>query len=169
MPQIQLRAIEPDDIEAIYRWENDPRIWQYSAAHQPFSRETLTRFIQEQSDNDIYISRQLRLMADSETDGAVGCVDLYDFDPYHRRAGIGIIVDRNHRGKGYGGAILATLEPFARIHLQLHQLYSIVSVANPASNKLFQKAGYHTAGRLANWLWNGDSWEDAFFYQKTLE
>ena len=43
--EIRLRAVEPEDIEAIYRWENDHEVWQYSAAHTPFSRHQLTQYV----------------------------------------------------------------------------------------------------------------------------
>ena len=45
--RIALRAMEPADIDAIYSWENDPSLWGVSAAHQPFSRQALQRFIDE--------------------------------------------------------------------------------------------------------------------------
>ena len=32
----------------------------------------------------------------------VGMVDLYDFDPHHRRAGVGILVDPAYQRRGIG-------------------------------------------------------------------
>ena len=29
----------------------------------------------------------------------MGCVDLYDFDPQHHRAGIGLVIDKAHLKK----------------------------------------------------------------------
>ncbi|MBP5548125.1 MAG: GNAT family N-acetyltransferase [Bacteroidales bacterium] len=167
--KITLRAIEPGDIDAIYRWENDPAIWIYSAAHQPFSRHALQKFIDESSDTDIYTSRQLRLMADNETGEPVGCVDIYDFDPFHHRASVGILVDSSMRNKGYGFAILHALEEFASTHLALHQLHSIVTADNNESISLFEKAGYLRCGTLHDWVWANGSWADAFSYQKILD
>lgn len=166
--RIVLRAMEPADIDAIYSWENNPSLWGVSAAHQPFSRQALQRFIDESSGLDIYASRQLRLMAcdGSET---VGCVDLYDFDPYHRRAGIGIMVDGRLRHRGYGAAMLAAVEEFARQHLALHQLYSVVANDNHHSISLFGKAGYAPGGTLKEWTFADGRWVDATMYQKIIE
>ena len=168
MKTIKLRAMEPQDIEAIYRWENDPAVWRDSAAHQPFSRQTLETFINEQHDTDIYISRQLRLMADNGEGTAVGCVDLFDFDPYHHRAALGLLVDSRQRGNGYGAAIIGELEAFCRTHLQLHQLYCIIAVDNEHCCRLFEHAGFSCDGTLQDWIWNSGQWVDAHLYQKII-
>lgn len=164
---MNLRAMEPEDIESIYRWENDTSVWIDSFAHQPFSRHALSLFINENSSSDIYSCRQLRLMAD--TSHTVGCVDLFDFDPYHRRAGVGIIVDSQHRRQGIGLQMLYALDDFSRQHLQLHQLHCIISAGNLASLALFEKAGYVRCGTLSQWVFSSGHWIDAFTYQKILE
>lgn len=165
---IALRALEPADIDAIYRWENDPALWSVSDAHQPFSRQALQRFIDESSSLDIYASRQLRLMA-CDGDATVGCVDLYDFDPFHRRAGIGIMVDSRLRHRGYGKAMLVAVEDFARQHLAMHQLYSIVADDNRHSISLFGKAGYAPCGTLSDWTLSEGRWVNATMFQKIIE
>lgn len=164
---IILRAMEPEDVDAIYRWENDPSVWVCSASHQPFSRQALSRFIEENSGADIYSCRQLRLMAEMEG-VAVGCVDLYDFDPYHKRAGVGIIVDSQYRRQGLGLQTLEALDAFAAEHLQLHLLHCTIAENNDASVALFEKAGYCRRGRLTQWIYNKGAWIDAYFYQKVL-
>ena len=45
---IHLRALEPSDVEAMYRWENDPAVWGVSGTVAPFSREILRAFIEQQ-------------------------------------------------------------------------------------------------------------------------
>lgn len=182
---IFLRAMEPEDIDAIFRWENDPKIWVDSASHQPFSRKALSQFIEENSGADIYSCRQLRLMAEKEEiikcdetgelhknvfckHFTVGCVDLFDFDPYHRRAGVGIIVDNHYRRQGIGLQMLLELEDFGREHLQLHQLHCAVASNNKASIALFERAGYSRCGVLNEWIFSDGKWIDAFMYQKII-
>lgn len=160
--------MEPADIHAIYRWENDPSLWSVSAAHQPFSQAALQRFIDESSNLDIYASRQLRLMA-CDGNQTIGCIDLYDFDPFHRRAAVGLMVDSRLRGRGYGLAMLHFLHDFSAQHLALHQLHSIVPVDNRHSVSLFNKAGYLQCGTLKEWCLSQGQWTDAFVFQKILE
>ena len=167
--RIQLRAMEPEDIDAIYAWENDPQIWVYSAAHQPFSRYALQKFIEEQSQSDIYTSRQLRLIAENDDHQSVGCIDLYDFDPYHKRVAIGVLTDSKMRGKGYGNMMLKAVEDFAKEHIGIHQLYCIVSTDNTQSVKLFKVAGYLEAGILKEWIFDNGRWIDALVFQKIID
>lgn len=168
MSSLILRAMEPADIDAIYRWENDPSVWNVSTAHQPFSRFALQRFIDEQSLCDIYTSRQLRLMA-VDGDKTVGCIDLFDFDPLHRRAAVGIIVDCALRRQGYGAAMIEALEAFASEHLNLHQLHCIIAEDNIESTNLFEHNGFIRCGMLHDWILSDGTWKDAIMLQKTMK
>jgi diamine N-acetyltransferase len=68
----RLRALEPQDLDAMYRWENDMTTWRVSGTTAPFSRHTLSRLIDEQQ-FDIFATRQMRLVIENiETAEAVG-------------------------------------------------------------------------------------------------
>lgn len=166
--RIKLRAMEPEDVDAIFAWENDPQIWVYNAAHQPFSRYALEKFIEEQSQSDIYTARQLRLMAENDDGICVGCIDLYDFDPYHKRAAIGVLTDNKMRGKGYGRMMLGALENFAKEHIGIHQLHCAVSTSNTQSIRLFKSAGYTESGVMKEWIYDNGNWVDALVFQKII-
>ncbi|MBR3960442.1 MAG: GNAT family N-acetyltransferase [Bacteroidales bacterium] len=169
MTELTLRAMEPEDIDTIYRWENDPDIWVYSAVHQPFSRNSLQKFIDEYSLLDIYTSRQMRLVAAEQGGKACGCIDLYDFEPLHRRAAVGIMVDKTMRGTGIGTRMLRMLEDFVRQHLDLHMLYCDISIDNTASIRLFEKNGFKPCGIMHDWMLDSGRWTDAKRYQKIIK
>ncbi|MGI6520691.1 MAG: GNAT family N-acetyltransferase [Fermentimonas sp.] len=163
---IRLRAPEPEDLEQFYRWENDTDSWTLGATTAPFSRFTLKQYLIE-SQHDPYSDKQLRLMIELKDSGeAIGTVDLYDFDPFHRRAGVGILIDQAYREQGFGYQTLKLLEAYAFTFLDLHQLYAVVSHDNHASTRLFQKAGYVPAGQLVDWLSTGGEFKDAVLLQK---
>ena len=162
----RLRALEPEDLELMYGWENDMQIWRLSGTVAPFSRHVLSRLIEEQQ-FDIYATRQIRLVI--EHDGqAVGAVDLFEFDPHNRRAGVGIIVDSQHRAQGLGYDALKALEQYARQTLHLHQLWCSVTVDNEASLKLFRNAGYVECGFRREWILTSDGALDEILMQKIL-
>ena len=78
--QIHLRAMEPEDIDLLYRWENDQRIWPVSNTLAPFSRFALEQYVLN-SDKDIFVSKEIRLMIVlAETGKAIGTIDLFDFN-----------------------------------------------------------------------------------------
>ena len=168
---IKLRALEPSDLEVLYQWENDPENWLVSNTRAPFSRHTLRRYI-ESSHQDIYEARQLRLMIDrkkplpGEPD-TVGIIDLFDFDPLHLRAGVGILIARKgDRMKGLASEAVALLIDFAFNTLHLHQLYCNVPEGNDASLKLFRKMGFREAGRKRDWMRSSEKWLDVFLLQR---
>ncbi|HBG59039.1 GNAT family N-acetyltransferase [Proteiniphilum sp. UBA1028] len=164
--EIRLRAPEPEDLELLYKWENDTGLWEYGNATAPYSRFSLKQYLTT-SKQDIYADRQLRLMIGlMETEETIGMADLYDFDPFHRRAGVGILIDENRRNRGYGLQVLLLLEEYAFGFLSLHQLYAFIPEKNCASMRLFRNAGYYPAGKLYEWLSSGDIFEDVQVWQK---
>lgn len=164
--ELLLRAPEPEDLELLYKWENDTRLWEYGNANAPYSRFSFRQYLAE-SKQDIYADRQLRLMVQMQASGVViGMADLYDFDPHHRRAGVGILIDENQRNRGYGLQSLLLLEEYAFGFLSFHQLYAFVPEKNQASRQLFKKAGYLLAGTLKEWLFKDDHFEDVHVWQK---
>lgn len=148
---VLLRALEPEDLDSLYAWENDPEVWRVSGTLAPFSRHTLSRFIEEQR-FDIYQTRQLRLVIENPEGTAVGAVDLFEFDPHNGRAGVGILIhDDSQRRKGYASDALQILIGYARDVLRLHQLWCNVGTENEASLALFRHAGFREAGLKRDW------------------
>lgn len=75
---VALRAVEPRDVDLLYGWENDVRLWAVSGTTEPFSRAQMERFVERQMEGaDLLRTGQLRLMIDvrqadglSRADGA---------------------------------------------------------------------------------------------------
>ena len=147
----RLRALEPEDLDAMYGWENDTDSWRVSGTVAPFSRHVLSRLIDEQQ-FDIYATRQMRLVIESLDGSAVGAVDMFEFDPQNLRAGVGIIVAPPYRKQGFALDALQTLERYVRDVLRMHQLWCSVGADNDASIALFKKAGYAECGCRKEWI-----------------
>ena len=164
--KITLRALEPEDIELMYLWENSLEIWEVSNTKTPFSKYILTQYLKE-SARDIYETKQLRLIIQSGNKKPVGAVDLFDFEPYHLRAGVGILIhNTNDRNKGYALDALLALSDYALNILGLKQLYANIAADNRASIQLFEKAGFEKAGIKKDWLKTRNGWKDELLYQK---
>lgn len=163
---LKLRAPEPEDLDLLYKWENDTTIWENGASIVPYSRYSIKQYLTDYK-HDIYIDKQLRLMISlKETNKAIGTVDLYDYDPFHGRAGVGILIDHNLRQKGYGLQALSILEEYAFRFLHINQLYAIIPEKNSNSVRLFSKADYRQTGLLEKWIFSDGSFYDAFVMQK---
>jgi diamine N-acetyltransferase len=163
-----LRALEDSDLEFLYALENDPTIWGVSDTLAPVSRHALRQYLSH-AIADFYEVRQLRLVICAKSDGrAIGILDLFNFEPLHQRAGLGITVINGERRQGYAQAALMLALEYARLTLRLHQLYCTISSANEASLRLFQAAGFQQVGIRREWLRTVNGWEDAVELQKIL-
>lgn len=164
--KIKLRAVEPEDLDILYKWENTTALWMHGNTLAPYSKLVLRQYINDTLSMDIYQSRQLRLMVDNiENNATVGTIDLYDIDIHNRRAGIGIVIDDDHRRNGYAIQALNLMADYAFNFLYLHQLYAYIAIGNTKSINLFVKIGYQEAGTLKEWLQRGDTFEDVLIFQ----
>ena len=168
-PNLRLRAIEPGDLDTLYDWENDTSVWKVSNTLTPFSRFQLEEYVLN-AQNDIFAVRQLRLMIDllQSADGivkSVGSVDLFDFDPFHFRAGVGIMIMEESREKGFAREAMQILIPYAFNTLRLHQLYCNISPENLPSLHLFEKLGFERCGIKRDWVNEAGQWKDEWMFQ----
>ncbi len=171
--KVRLRALEPEDIDVLYGWENDPRVWSVSETLAPFSRATLREFIDNQQ-YDIFRTRQLRLVicrADKNSTlplyPPVGFIDLFDFDPVNLRAGVGVLIcDESDRRNGYASEALELVCDYARQVLKLHQLYCSVGAENFSSYQLFCGKGFAKIGVRSQWFRRKNGWEDEILLQR---
>ena len=162
--RIFLRPVEIEDLEALYRWENDISNWVYSNHLNPFSRFYLEQYILN-SDNNIYNDKQLRLMIVGHDNAARGIIDLFDFDPHHRRVAIGIIIDPGYQKQGFASEALELVITYAREILHCKQVYCGIDADNEVSLKLFQKFGFKITGTKKMWRLLKGGWRDEHFLQ----
>ncbi len=167
MPVVSLRAIEPEDLELLYRIENDMRLWNIGTTNVPYSRYVLHEYVANSS-GDIYTDRQVRLMIENELGEVVGIVDIINFDPQHLRAEVGIVIENRYRNRGYASSALKHIAEYSLSILHLHQLYAWVDVENKASLNLFTKAGYTIVAQMSDWLYDGKQFHDAVIMQIIL-
>lgn len=163
---IRLRALEPEDLELLYDWENNDTNWVISNTVSPFSKYTLKRYV-ENSHKSIYETGQLRLMIDHIPDNkTIGTIDVFDFDPFHKRAGLGILIANDkYKRKGFGTMALTCLISYCFKTLQLHQLYCNILENNGASLDLFKKQGFKQSGLKKDWIKTSDGYLSEYHFQ----
>jgi diamine N-acetyltransferase len=164
--KIKLRALEPEDLELLYEWENNDSYWVISNTVAPFSKYILKRYL-ENSHKSIFETGQLRMMIELVPEKkTIGTIDLFDFDPFHLRAGIGILIaDDEERRKGYASIALKQLIQYCFTTLQLHQLYCNILSNNSESIDLFTKQGFLLSGTRKEWVRTVDGYLDEHMFQ----
>lgn len=161
--ELSLRALEPSDLHWLYEVENETALWHVSDTITPFSAAILSEYIAN-AQLDIYAEKQLRLVI-QVANAPVGLVDLFDFNPKHHRAMVGIVILPHYRNKGFGKRALLLLLSYARNVLDCHQLAATVSEDNTESRRLFTSAGFKCAGVREDWIYRDRTYINEYFYQ----
>ena len=166
---LRLRALETSDLEALYKWENDTSLWNVSGYTTPFSKEALSRYIEiAKNGESIFSTLQLRLIIELSSK-AIGCIDLVEFDPRNKRAGVGILIyEHENRGKGYAKEALNQLIEYAQNILGLNNFWAQVNTTNVASIKLFENSGFELRGTMIEWQHFDNQSFDVAIYQKIV-
>jgi len=162
---IELRAPELQDIDILYQWENDETIWYLSNTNIPFSRFDLEQFILN-SNHDIYSEKQYRFMIVKTDDmKAMGCIDLFDFDPKNKRVGIGILIDEKYRNQGFATEALSLIIDYAFEQLDVHQLFCNILSSNAESLLLFKRKQFSEIGVKKDWVFLQGKYHDEILLQ----
>ncbi len=165
---IKLRNLEVYDIDFLSDIENDPDLWEVSNTNIFFSEKVLKKHI-EDSKKDIFIANQARFIIENiRNKKQLGLIDLFDFNPTHLRAGIGIVISKSERRKKYAENAINLLKDYCSKILRLNQIYCNISYDNFASIKLFEKAGFKLTGKKEQWINTSEGFKDVLFYQLIL-
>ena len=165
--KVRLRPVEPWDVDKLLEWENNHKNWRVSNTLVPFSKDIIMRYIENAQ--DIFTVKQVRfIITDLDSLNAIGSLDLFEFEPLHQRAGVGILIDESERGKGYALESLQLIEDYALNVVGIRNLYCNILEDNIESQKLFEKAGYVQIGRKVKWFNDHVDWLDELMYQKQL-
>ena len=164
MPVVRLRAMEPEDLDVLYRIENDRDVWDVGENNVPYSRYILHDYIANAS-ADIYADKQVRMVVENEKGQLVGVADVVNFFPSHARAEVSIVICREHRKKGYARAAIRQIMEYALRTLHLHQLYAVVREDNMPSLNLFSSLGFKSKMVLDDWLFDGKDYHNAVVMQ----
>jgi diamine N-acetyltransferase len=101
-----------------------------------------------------------------KTGKTIGTIDIFDFDPFHKRAGLGILIaDESYRQKGYASMALKCLVDYCFGTLLLHQLYCNILSNNRISMELFMKQGFKEIGVKRDWIKTGEGYIDEHMFQ----
>ncbi|PCH76264.1 MAG: GNAT family N-acetyltransferase [Flavobacteriaceae bacterium] len=160
---IVLRALEPEDLDFLLQSENNEDFWEVSGTMAPFSKFTLKQYIAN-AGQTIYEALQQRFVIEVNQQ-PIGMIDLFDFNPVHHRAGIGILVLPEFEGYGYAKEALALLIHYSFNKLQLHQLYANITSDNLRSIQLFSKLEFQEIACKKDWIYSNKTYKNELLFQ----
>jgi len=161
---ITLRALEPNDIDFLFSTENNEDFWEVSSTQTPFSKYILKKYI-ENAHQDIYEAKQYRFVICNTENLPVGMIDLFDFNPQHKRVGIGILILPQFQNQNYASEALELTIDYIFSYLAIHQIYANITIDNTKSISLFEKFNFKKAGIKKDWIFTKSQFKDEFLYQ----
>jgi RimJ/RimL family protein N-acetyltransferase len=152
---VRLRALRPDDTQAIVANLADPDVVRYldSWAWGPYGVEQAQEFINRRDESSVTWAVEER-----EGSQCVGVTGLHDIDLRHRHCFWGICIGPpTIWGRGYGSDACRLATDFAFKHLGLEKVYLYVYEPNRRGRRAYEKAGYRLEGTFPRDHWiDGD-------------
>ena len=131
--KILLRPLQLSDLDFLFEIENNKENWKYGAENKQYTKEELTNYIAN-AKQDIATAGQFRFVIDLENT-PIGFIDLFDYTT--NSAGVGVIIAKNYRRRGFAKEALKLLSIYSFETLNLKRLDCNIEKDNLASIKLF--------------------------------
>ena len=150
-----LRAIEREDLDAIWRWSNDPEVmYWWAEPHKTVSRDEVAARLESGPVQWLLITTQA-----GEAIGRIGALDL---DRRHRHAEIVLqIGERAYWGRGYGGDAIIAYLGFLFHQLNLHKVWLRVEAYNARAQRAYEKCGFRRDGVFREHTFLGGRYHDS--------
>ena len=136
--KILLRPLQLSDLDFLFEIENNKENWKYGAENKQYTKEELTNYIAN-AKQDISNAGQFRFVIDFENT-PIGFIDLFDYTT--NSAGVGVIIAKNYRRRGFAKEALHLLSNYSFKTLNFKKLDCNIEKDNLASIKLFTSCGF---------------------------
>jgi [ribosomal protein S5]-alanine N-acetyltransferase len=162
--RLRLRPLTLADAPAVHRLMSDPAVmafWDSPPIADPaVTKEFLARMV---ADADAFY-----WAIERRQDGAfIGCCDLSDIDPDHRRGDIGFMLGREHWGKGYAFEAMQQVIAHARA-LGLKRLQARTHLGHARSIRLLERLGFAQEGRLRSYIERDGERRDCLIFGRLI-
>ena len=135
-----LRLLEHTDLDFLFEIENNPKNKKFNKFISTTSRQLLKDYIKN-AQADISVYNQIRFVVENKNI-QIGLIDLFEYDPEKKNAGVGIIINSEFRNKNFGSNALKIIIDYSFQKLDLIFLFANIKSENKHSIKLFEKFGF---------------------------
>jgi RimJ/RimL family protein N-acetyltransferase len=158
---VKLRAMEPSDAEALWRWNHDPDVmrWMEDGYAQTLAR--ITNWLEDRPRNDYTdVLFGIEVVEDAKL---IGLVRLHGAEPETGCADLDIYLgEKEYWGKGYATDAMRTVCRYGFDKMRLHKITLTVVAENHAAHHVYQKVGFVDEGRLRQVFRRDGHWYDKF-------
>ncbi len=163
-----LRAIEREDLDAIWRWSNDAAaMYFWAEPYKTTSREEL-----EGRGLGVPGGRSHWLLITTHDDEgrelAIGRIGYVDLERRNRHTEIAIMIgERDYWGRGYGSDALIAYLGYLFHEMNLHKVWLRVESFNPRAQRAYEKCGFQRDGVFREHTYLGGQYHDSIIMSLT--
>ena len=128
-----LRLLENTDLDFLFEIENNPKNKKFNKFISTTSRQLLKDYIKN-AQADISVYNQIRFVVENKNI-QIGLIDLFEYDPEKKNAGVGIIINSKFRNKNFGSNALKIIIDYSFQKLDLIFLFANIKSENKHSIK----------------------------------
>lgn len=158
---VKLRAMGPQDAEALWRWNHDPEVmrWMDDSYAQPV--EWVRTWLTDRPRNSY---GDLLLGVEALADGVlIGLVALRDAEPEKGIATLDVYLgEKAYWGRGYATDTVRAVCRYGFEDMRLHKVTLTVATENRAARRAYEKVGFVEEGRLRQVFRRDGRWFDMF-------
>lgn len=167
---VRLRSLEEDDWEGHYynRFDTQGRRLVNCEVELPPTKAEANEFV-EKFINFKPGTGRLMFTIENHDGKNVGALNLNSIDERNGTFSIGMQVDRDHRGKGYGTAAMRILLRYAFFERRLNKYYGHVLEGNIASATMMKKVGCVQEGVRRQMIYTDGKYHDEILFGLTKE
>jgi len=160
-PRLWLRPIEVEDLEAHVAAVNDPLVGEPAGYTVPLGRAGAEHWFERTKERILTGEMLYFAVCELGDDRFIGAISLRRFEPVDGHAELGIYMDREHQGSGWGTEAQGVLLDHAFGELRMQRIELTVSPSNSRAIRSYEKVGFTREGVLRHVYWHRGAWEDA--------
>jgi RimJ/RimL family protein N-acetyltransferase len=159
--RVLLRALERDDLPALHAIQNVLEVEALANDQRP--RPVSLAHMQATFDARASAGERGVIRFVIDLDGVViGDAQLHTFDDYSLTCHLGIALDVDHLGVGYGSETVGVLADYAFEYLHIRKLCLEVLAHDERAVGAYRKAGFVDEGRFVGQCWHRGAYRDVF-------
>lgn len=153
---MELQTLEEEDAKRLRDIVNQEEVRRFVGIREPMNLEEEKEFIEELKERD---DITLAICVDGELVG-----DITIKEQEEGVGELGILLDPEHHGQGYGTEASKLLIDHAFNQLRYHRIYARTFESNTASQKVWEKLDFTREGEMREHVFKDGEYEDAYIY-----